>query len=496
MKKNLLFFRLITIIISFFIVSSAVNAQLPGWKGSMSVTVQNTSGTAMTDYQVPVVFNSQALIALNLMQANGNDIRFGSNCSGSSLYDYWIEGFLNTDTTKVWVKVPSVPANSSVTLYMFFGNSGASAASTLTTFIGPNSSTDSVSVASTNTVSNCQRGFRFTANQPLLVTHLGKKIPNATQRYVTIFNFSTQAIVTQGQVDAGTSGIYNYNALTQPVWLQSGQQYLLELYNGAGDMYYYGASSQVGQHLTYGDMRYCNSCTQNTFPTNVLTNIHYGLPDFWYYVTAAPVSPAPTITHGAPADTVTPAAPTNLTGSAGNQQAFLQWRKNIEFDVVKYYILRNTSNNPSSATLIDSTNQPDTDYVATGLTNGTPYYFWIKAVDGFCSPRVSAVSNFALVTPVIVAQNEKVPKEFALHQNYPNPFNPVTTIKYDLPKNSFVRLILYDVTGREVNTLINEYMSAGYHEINFTSENMASGVYFYKIEAGDFVSQKKMVILK
>ncbi len=496
MKNKLLVFPLLTIFISFFIITSTVNAQLPNWMAEMSVTVQNNSSSAMTNYQVPVVFNSQVLIGMGLMQSNGNDIRFGSDCSGSILYDYWIEGYLNTDTTRVWVKVPSVAANSSVTFYMFFGNAGASAASTLNTFIGPFSSTDSVTVPSTNTVSNCQRGFRFTTNQPILVTHFGKKIPNATQRYVTLFDFTSQAIIQQIQVDAGTPGVYNYNALTQPLWLNGGQQYIIELYNGTGDMYYYGAPTTVAPHLTFGDMRYCNSCTQNTFPTTILTGLHYGIPDFLYYAPAAPVSPAPTTTHGLAADTVTPAAPTNLTGSAGNQQAFLQWNKNIEFDVAKYYILRNTTNNPGSAVLIDSTNQPETTYTATGLTNGTPYYFWVKAVDAFCNPRISAVSNFALVTPVIVAQNEKIPVDYALHQNYPNPFNPTTTIKYDLPRNAFVRMIIYDITGREVNVLINEYMSAGYHEISFSSANMASGVYFYKIEAGTFVNQKKMVILK
>ena len=496
MKKHLPIFRILTILFSFLIISTSVNAQLPNWSGSMNVVVTNNSSTTMTDYQVPFVMNTQALISMGLMQANGNDIRFGSNCSGSQLYGYWLEGYINTDTTKIWVKVPSVPANSSVTIYMFFGNSSAPQGSTLSIFNGPWSSTDSVTVPSTNTVSNCQRGFQFTANIPVLVTHFGKKIPNATQRYVTMFNASTQAIVAQIQVDAGTPGVYNYDALPSPIMLQGGQQYLIELFNGSSDMYFYGTSSQIAPHLSYVAMKYCNSCTQNTFPTSTLTNYHYGIPDFLYYVPVTPVSPAPTVTTGAPADTNTPAAPTNLTGSAGNQTAYLQWNKNTEFDVVKYYIYRHTSNVPGSATLIDSTSQPDTVYTATGLNNGTPYYFWVRAIDAFCSPRISGYSNFALVTPVIVAGNQQVPKEYALHQNYPNPFNPVTTIQYDLPKNSFVRITVFDVTGKEVEILVNEFMTAGYHEISFSAQNLASGAYFYKMEAGTFVTQKKMVIVK
>ena len=70
-------------------------------------------------------------------------------------------------------------------------------------------------------------------------------------------------------------------------------RYTLQLYQGSSDGYYFGTSSQIGQHLTYLDMRYCNSCTQNTFPNNFLNNYHYGYPDLWYF-TKNNISPAPT----------------------------------------------------------------------------------------------------------------------------------------------------------------------------------------------------------
>ena len=478
------------------ISGSTANAQLANWRGELPVVIHNNSGSAMTNCQVPMVFSTAQLINLGLMLSNGNDIRFGNNCGGSNLYNYWIEGYMNTDTTKIWVMVPSVNANDSVKIFLFCGNPSATAASTLSTFNGPWSSTDSVVVASTNTVSLCQRGFRFTANEKVLVTHFGKRIPNATQRYVTLFDFNSQAIIAQIQVDAGTLGIYNYNPLTTPLWLNSGQQYVLELFNGSGDMYYYGTSSQISPAFTYGDMRYCNSCTQNTFPTTVLTNYHYGVPDLLYYRINT-VTPAPTATLGLPADTNTPAAPANLIGVAGNQQAQLRWSRNAEFDMAKYYVYRNTTNNPGSASLIDSVNHPDTTYLATGLNNGTGYYFWVRAVDRFCVPRLSPFSNFALVTPSAIAHlGDAIPKVFALHQNYPNPFNPSTTIKFDMPKGGIVRLTVYDLLGREVETLVSEYLAAGYHEATFVADKLASGVYFYKIEAGTFSDRKKMVLVK
>jgi len=89
-----------------------------------------------------------------------------------------------------------------------------------------------------------------------------------------------------------------------------------------------------------------------------------------------------------------------------------------------------------------------------------------------------------------------VPKEYSLSQNYPNPFNPSTTIKFELPKSSVVRLSVYDLLGREVSVLVNERRNAGYHEVKFDGSNLASGVYFYRLQAGEFVSSKRMLILK
>ncbi len=87
-------------------------------------------------------------------------------------------------------------------------------------------------------------------------------------------------------------------------------------------------------------------------------------------------------------------------------------------------------------------------------------------------------------------------KTFELEQNYPNPFNPSTTIKFQVPKNSFVSLKVYDVLGREVATLINGNKKAGQYNIKFDASKFSSGIYFYKLQAGDFVSTKKMILLK
>jgi len=92
--------------------------------------------------------------------------------------------------------------------------------------------------------------------------------------------------------------------------------------------------------------------------------------------------------------------------------------------------------------------------------------------------------------------SNNLPTVFALHQNYPNPFNPVSTIKYDLPRDVQVTIKVYDILGREVKVLVDQFMKAGYQQAQFDGTNLASGVYFYRIEAGSFVSSRKMVLLK
>jgi len=89
-----------------------------------------------------------------------------------------------------------------------------------------------------------------------------------------------------------------------------------------------------------------------------------------------------------------------------------------------------------------------------------------------------------------------IPQNFALQQNFPNPFNPTTVISYELPVTSSVKLIVYDMLGREVAVLVNEQMLAGTHTAMWDAQGMPSGVYFYRITAGNYVSTHKMLMIK
>jgi plastocyanin len=102
------------------------------------------------------------------------------------------------------------------------------------------------------------------------------------------------------------------------------------------------------------------------------------------------------------------------------------------------------------------------------------------------------VTNISSVS----TNNADQPDRFNLEQNYPNPFNPSTKIRYDLPQNSHVSVTVFNILGVEIATLINGEESAGQHEINFNAENLPSGIYLYRIQAGTYVQTKKMSLMK
>jgi hypothetical protein len=104
--------------------------------------------------------------------------------------------------------------------------------------------------------------------------------------------------------------------------------------------------------------------------------------------------------------------------------------------------------------------------------------------------------NGSGITTEIDPISEIIPQNFSLSQNYPNPFNPVTKISFAIPKNNFVTLKIYDISGREVATLINKEMTAGEYEATFDATKLSSGVYFYKISSGNFSDVKKMMLIK
>ena len=118
------------------------------------------------------------------------------------------------------------------------------------------------------------------------------------------------------------------------------------------------------------------------------------------------------------------------------------------------------------------------------ILNGGDYFVETKSADIIISPSTG------------VEEKVDLPTKFSLEQNYPNPFNPVTTIKYSIPKQSNVTLKLFNILGKEIRTLIDKVHSPGIYKIQFDGVDLTSGIYFYRIQAGDFAETKKMILIK
>ncbi|MEO6696246.1 MAG: T9SS type A sorting domain-containing protein [Ignavibacteria bacterium] len=153
---------------------------------------------------------------------------------------------------------------------------------------------------------------------------------------------------------------------------------------------------------------------------------------------------------------------------------------------------------PSNGTIAPSGNQTvAVNFNSTGLMPNSSYVgnLTIGTNDPVTPAKVVRIR--LNVGPVgIGEQLTGIPTEFALNQNYPNPFNPSTRISYALPKEGFVTIKIFDILGKEVMTLVNENKVAGYYDAEFNAANFASGMYFYKLEAGSFIDTKRMLLIK
>lgn len=136
---------------------------------------------------------------------------------------------------------------------------------------------------------------------------------------------------------------------------------------------------------------------------------------------------------------------------------------------------------------IDSTYK----YIISVLVNQVPadsIYLIVNGMDNL-------IRNF-IITTGFTQNNEIIPNSFQLHQNYPNPFNPMTNIKFEIPKASFVKMLVYDITGREAAVLVNQELKTGSYTVDWDATNYPSGVYFYKVIAGENSETRKMVLVK
>jgi hypothetical protein len=194
--------------------------------------------------------------------------------------------------------------------------------------------------------------------------------------------------------------------------------------------------------------------------------------------------------------------PVNLTYPLNNSNVsltpLLKWDT---IPIATSYRIRIYSTQGLSVIVLDTLLTLDSLRVPAGKLIQSATYWWsAKAYKSGGQGPFADIFKF-LTYPLGIKQlTDNIPESFALFQNYPNPFNPVTKIKFDIPhsflERAGVRLIIYDILGREITTLVNEYLQPGTYEAEFDGTNYPTGVYYYTINAGSFSQSKKMVMIK
>jgi hypothetical protein len=161
------------------------------------------------------------------------------------------------------------------------------------------------------------------------------------------------------------------------------------------------------------------------------------------------------------------------------------------------YRLQISTNSNFSTIIFDRKGITGTSQQVSGLASNTLYYWRVNATSAGGTSNWSSVWKFTTTGSTSVEQvDSDIPETYALYQNYPNPFNSTTTIKFSIPKESFVKLTIFNSLGMEIENLVNETLTPGYYRIQWNPWNIPSGVYFYQLNSSEFTDTKKLLLLK
>ena len=524
MKNKLLFFSAVCI----FIITGNVeiNSQgcncYPGWQYRMTITITNNNSSAYTNFEVRDSVNTQVLIIGGKMKADCGDIRFTDTLCNP--LNYFVESGINTTGTIIWVKVSNLPSSGTRTIWMYYGNPAAVTQSSSNNTFAFYEGFDNNTLGRFGTGPVCSAGTPNTTFTGGVATFswTSSAIWASDSSYTNTQVFTAEANVTAAS--GNWPGLY---------WIRNtGNFHSMAILMGSSNV-------RISKTPITGGTPYCNGHTfvSPTFPaTNPVgiwrfTWISTGsqmasFPSAGTWTTADSEQPrdvplkigiggiaagsgsysidwirarkyapaAPVASNGL--ESSAPAGPGNsLTATVlGSTSIRINWT-DIATNEDKYRIERSL-NGGASWSLRDSVPANSNQYTDVGLTENTQYCYRVHALNCIGqSANSNAVCSTTTYTGIIQKGNE-IPTVFNLYQNFPNPFNPVTIISYELPITSYVELRVFDFLGREVVTLVNEQLKPGIYEVSFDGSKYASGIYFYRIIAGDYVKEMKMVLVK
>jgi sugar lactone lactonase YvrE len=203
------------------------------------------------------------------------------------------------------------------------------------------------------------------------------------------------------------------------------------------------------------------------------------------------------IDSGYSIDNLRPLPPQNVTNVRTPGMNFLSWNSNHEMDLKQYVIYRGSTDHVDSLMQVGATT--DTVFVISEELEGKSY--WSVVAEDIHENR--SQTSIAVMVTDVKDNIGGLPSAFDLYQNYPNPFNPSTTLQYSLPIESRVKIVVRNILGQDIATLINAVESAGYRQIEWNASRIGSGIYFYTLEATGisdpsmtFTKVKKMMLLK
>jgi len=200
--------------------------------------------------------------------------------------------------------------------------------------------------------------------------------------------------------------------------------------------------------------------------------------------------------NGQSVDNIPPGVPEGLAVSFENSQALVSWLPNIDDDFQYFQIERSENIDFTESVIVFETiDSYFTDY---DIGSNMEYFYRVRSVDD-----AENMSDYSEIASAIAlgTESELMPTEFALFQNYPNPFNPFTTIQFRVIEPVNVSLNIYDLSGKQIKTLVNSFKNSGKHQVvwdatNNLGQSVAAGMYIYTIQAGDFNQTRKMLLLK
>ena len=187
---------------------------------------------------------------------------------------------------------------------------------------------------------------------------------------------------------------------------------------------------------------------------------------------------------------ILPVELSDFTSDISRNNVSLSWLTSLETDNSGFNIERLSNSKWSIIGFIKgngtSSLQNSYSFEDKNLNPGA-YKYRLKQIDYNGNYRYYDLQNEVVIS---------IPQEFRLKQNYPNPFNPFTKIDFDIPENGFVSLKIFDLNGKEIKVLVSEFKNSGYYSVELNASELPSGAYFYRFESGNFITTKKLVLLK